>query len=749
MRSTRICGALLIALIVAVVTTSVVPGQTSRAQAPVSGALPTAFTFQGRLDRGGQPFTGACDMTFSLYDQPADGALVAGPLVVSVALAGGLFTIDLDFGLAPFATGQARWLEVAVQCPGDAAYSTLPRQALTAIPYALYAQAAPWSGLTGVPAGFADGVDNDTQYTAAPDGGLLLTGTTLSIDSSAFQKRVTGMCDAGNAMHEIHEDGSVTCDPTGNGDITAVYTDTGLLGGGLSGAVAVWADTDYVQRRVATPCPDGQSMWAIDVYGVPSCELDDNTIYYEGSHIDLNDHTFNVVEGHESGLDADTLDGAALHGSFYRNAGNINAGTLDVARFVAFADLENEGYLADQAGDLAQNDETLQPTLNADLLDSHTGAFYQNASNLNSGALGYLRFSAWSDLAAEDLLGTAGGLALNDGNLQPNLYAAMLNGVAGSNYQRRVTGTCPTGSAFNEVLASGGVNCESVGGGTITAVNAGSGLTGGGATGDVTLSLLSSYALPQGCTDNQLPKWINAGLKWECRDDQGSSGTLTGITAGTGIVVGGTATDPTVGASTTVVQKRITKVCAEGSSFTEIAADGNGTCVADANTTYTAQNGLTLSGTTLAADWTYLQKRVSSTTCYDASPQKAIRAIDQSGDVTCESVPQGAVTGVVAGTGLTVGGTSTDPSVSVNFAVGSTTYEAGCVDGDLGPNTVTMISTANSFCALVWAEATDLDADGKYSYCTLDASTGTWTLTTECANEDDIGFKCKAQCVTW
>jgi len=65
-------------------------------------------------------------MTFSLYDQSADGALVAGPLPASVALAGGLFTIDLDFGAEPFVTGEARWLEVAVQCPGDAAYTILP-----------------------------------------------------------------------------------------------------------------------------------------------------------------------------------------------------------------------------------------------------------------------------------------------------------------------------------------------------------------------------------------------------------------------------------------------------------------------------------------------------------------------------------------------------------------------------------------------------------------------------------------------
>jgi len=68
----------------------------------------------------------------------------------------------------------------AVQCSGDSAYTDLtPRQALTAAPYASYARQAPWSGLSGVPAGFADGVDNDTTYTAGT--GLTLSGGQFSL----------------------------------------------------------------------------------------------------------------------------------------------------------------------------------------------------------------------------------------------------------------------------------------------------------------------------------------------------------------------------------------------------------------------------------------------------------------------------------------------------------------------------------------------------------------------------------------
>ncbi len=133
-------------------------------QAPqgTAAALGTAFTYQGRLTDGGSPANGAYDFQFKLYDASTGGSQVGGTVTKSgVSVSNGLFSVELDFG--DVFDGTALWLEVAVKKPSESSYTTLGRQKLTAAPYAAYARKAgsvPWSGLTGVPAGFADGTDD-------------------------------------------------------------------------------------------------------------------------------------------------------------------------------------------------------------------------------------------------------------------------------------------------------------------------------------------------------------------------------------------------------------------------------------------------------------------------------------------------------------------------------------------------------------------------------------------------------------
>ena len=130
--------------------------------------LGTGFTYQGQLKTSEGPYDGTCDFEFALYDAESSGTQIGSLTKTSVPVSGGYFTVLLDFGMGNF-TGEARWLAISVRCPsGEGTYTLLePRQPLTAAPYSLYAKTAPWSGLSGIPAGTPASFSSDTTYTAS------------------------------------------------------------------------------------------------------------------------------------------------------------------------------------------------------------------------------------------------------------------------------------------------------------------------------------------------------------------------------------------------------------------------------------------------------------------------------------------------------------------------------------------------------------------------------------------------------
>jgi hypothetical protein len=143
-----------------------IPAVSAAPDAPAGTAVSTEFTYQGRLQKGDQAFSGTCSMQFDLWDAAAGGAQLGQTLSAdAVAVDGGLFTITLDFG--DQFKGDQRWLETAVMCPGDGGYTTLqPRQALLAVPYALSLR--PDSTISSVTGNGLRGIAN-----AAGRGGLV------------------------------------------------------------------------------------------------------------------------------------------------------------------------------------------------------------------------------------------------------------------------------------------------------------------------------------------------------------------------------------------------------------------------------------------------------------------------------------------------------------------------------------------------------------------------------------------------
>jgi hypothetical protein len=70
------------------------------------------------------------------------------------------------------------------------------------------------------------------------------------INTTQVQRRVTGVCAGALRMSAVNGDGTVACLPAGTGDITAVAAGAGLIGGGVSGNVALAAS--FAGSGVAT-----------------------------------------------------------------------------------------------------------------------------------------------------------------------------------------------------------------------------------------------------------------------------------------------------------------------------------------------------------------------------------------------------------------------------------------------------------------------------------------------------------------
>ncbi len=267
--------------------------------------LGSGFTYQGQLKELGQPASGLYDLQVCLFDSASNPIPIqCAQDFNDVPVEAGLFAITLDFGSAPF-SGQQRFLELRVR-PGASVsgYTVLaPRQVIRPAPEALRANAtstAPWSGLTGVPSGFADGIDDDsggTVTSVATGAGLTggpITGSgsiavapggigAVQIDPTEVQSRVTGSCAPGSCARHINQDGSLVCDPAAVGSVTSIATGAGLTGGPItgSGSVAVapggigaaLVNSAQVQLRVSGACAVGQTIAAINTDGTVQCAV--------------------------------------------------------------------------------------------------------------------------------------------------------------------------------------------------------------------------------------------------------------------------------------------------------------------------------------------------------------------------------------------------------------------------------------------------------------------------------------------
>jgi hypothetical protein len=418
-------------------------------------AVGTSFTYQGRLSDAGSPATGSYDLQFALFDAAAGGTQVGTTVTRDdVVVTGGLFTVGLDFG--GVFTGNKRWLELGVR-PGAStgAYTPLAgRQELTPSPNAMFSSAAPWSGISGKPAGFADDVDNDS-----------------------------------------------------GGDITAVAAGSGLTGGGTAGAVSLGVDLsgsgaastvarsdhDHFAQSWSGSSANGLQITnaaGAAVRGVSTAPAPGATgVYGEASST----QGFGV-HGNASSTTVGTFPigvfGTSPQG--FGVLGQSNNG-FGVAGLVAAA----TGFTTGVGGTSQSSDGTGVWGQANSATGFAIGVRGDTASTGGIGVWGYATPTTGSPIGVEGRSDSptgvgvhgfaAAGSGANVGVRGVSLSPAGLGG-----YFENTAGGPALGVSAGGIRFADGTTQTTAGSGDITAVTAGSGLSGGGTTGSVTLSVDAS-----------------------------------------------------------------------------------------------------------------------------------------------------------------------------------------------------------------------------------------------------------------
>ena len=383
--------------------------------------------------------------------------------------------------------------------------------------------------------------------TTAPGSGLMggASGGNLNLS-------LVNTCANGQVLQSAA--GAWNCATAGTGTITAVTAGTGLTGGGTGGAVTIGLDTSKVPQLAAgniftatqTIKPslgvgDGTAFSTLQLYGTDPGGTGIQNVTTNSS---TSGNSFAIVaatsaagvttEMVSDGLGTGLLGTAGGYFGTYTNqplgliTGNVRRMIIQPGGQVGIATVPDSSTMLDVNGNTTVRGTLAQPATATATAAAGQKSWPHNltASAYNSGTASAVNetFSWQAEPAGNNTTSPSGTLNLLFGS----------GGAAPSETGLQIAGTgvvtFPAAQTFPGTI------------GSVTTAS-GSGLTGGGSSGNLRLSLLNT------CANGQVLQ--SAGGAWNCAT--AGTGTITGVTAGTGLTGGGTAGAVTVGLDTTKV----------------------------------------------------------------------------------------------------------------------------------------------------------------------------------------------------
>jgi hypothetical protein len=160
--------------------------------------LTETFTYQGYFEQSGSPANGYYDFSITIWDLETLGTQIASTQVLeNIQVQDGLFTFHLvpNVSMNEVFNGAGRWLQAAIRQHGVTPWTTLPRQPVTASPYAWGLR--PGASVEGVLDGSILSVKNTGQGGAIHASSSRVTGVTISATHTTDGYAVLGSTPGG------------------------------------------------------------------------------------------------------------------------------------------------------------------------------------------------------------------------------------------------------------------------------------------------------------------------------------------------------------------------------------------------------------------------------------------------------------------------------------------------------------------------------------------------------------------------